>query len=47
MDSTTIDQILAAQARLGAEGRKARVRHPSRQARYLLRICDLAHLVEC
>jgi anti-sigma B factor antagonist len=46
MDSTTIEQILAARTRLGAEGRKARVRHPSRPARYLLNICDLAHLVE-
>ena len=45
MDSTTIDQILAARSRLGAQGRKARVRDPSRAARYLLEICDLTHLV--
>jgi anti-sigma B factor antagonist len=46
MDSTTIDQILAARVRLGAQGRKARVRDPSPAARYLLEICDLTHLVE-
>jgi anti-anti-sigma factor len=46
MDSTTIDQILAARRRLASEGRMARVRHPSGPARYLLDICDLTHLVE-
>lgn len=45
MDSTTIDQILAARTRLGAEGRTARVRDPSPAARYLLEICDLTDLV--
>jgi hypothetical protein len=44
MSITTIVQILAAQIRLGAEGRKARVHDPS--ARCLLDICDLTHLVE-
>ena len=46
IDSTTIDQILAARIRLEAEGRKARVRDPSPAARYVLEICDLTHLVE-
>jgi anti-sigma B factor antagonist len=46
MDSTTIDQILAARIRLGEQGRKARVRAPLHAARYLLEICDLTHLVE-
>ena len=46
MDSTTIDQILAARIRLGAQGRTARVRAPSHAARYLLEICGLTHLVE-
>jgi hypothetical protein len=47
MDSTTIDQIRAGRTRLGAADRKALVRHLSRPARYVLHICDLAHLVEC
>ena len=46
MDSTTLDQILAAHARLGAKGRTARIRNPSRPARYLLELCELTHLVE-
>lgn len=46
MDSTTIDQILAARTRLEAEGRKARVRDPSPAARYLLKSCGLTDLVE-
>ena len=46
IDSTTIDQILAARIRLEAEGRKARVRDPSPAARYVLEVCDLTHLVE-
>jgi anti-anti-sigma factor len=46
MDSATLDQILAAHARLGAEGRTARIRNPSRPARYLLELCELTHLVE-
>ncbi|HZO66285.1 MAG TPA: STAS domain-containing protein [Kribbellaceae bacterium] len=46
MDSTTIHQILAARIRLGAQGRKARVRDPSPAARYVLEICGLTHLVE-
>jgi anti-sigma B factor antagonist len=46
MDSTTLDQILTARARLGAEGRTARIRNPSRSARFLLELCDLTQLVE-
>ena len=46
MDSTTIDQILAARVRLGAEGRKVRVRDPSPAARYLLEICALTDVLE-
>lgn len=46
MDSATIHQILAARMRLGARGRKARVRDPSPSAHYLLKICGLTHLVE-
>jgi anti-anti-sigma regulatory factor len=46
LDSATLDQILAAHVRLGAEGRTARTRHPSRPARYLLEFCELTHLVE-
>ena len=46
MDSTTIEQILAACTSLGEEGRMARVRDPSPAARDLLEICNLTHLVE-
>jgi anti-anti-sigma factor len=46
MDSTTIEQILAACTSLGEEGRMARVRDPSPAARYLLEICNPSHLVE-
>ena len=46
MDSTTLDQILAAHARLGAEGRTARIRNPSRPARHPMELCELTHLVE-
>jgi anti-sigma B factor antagonist len=46
MDSTTLDQILVARARLGAEAGTARIRDPSRPAHHLLELCELTHLVE-
>ena len=46
MDSTTIQQIMAAVTRLGEDGRRARIRDPSPVARHVLELCRLTHLVE-
>lgn len=46
MDSTTIEQILAARTSLGEDGRRARIRNPSPVARHLLELCRLTDLVE-